>query len=164
MWKWLDYLGVRHVSSKGVGTVTDTACDLCRSIQYTTRYNFREFKVVRCKGCGLLSVRVKGGDVDLKELYDEEYYKERVDYYFDNPITNPQEGVENQNILDFKTHRCLGIGIKSGIPTVLYHNHGCLVLSNTMLAHISLCLHRSSGQEIQSKHPFIKWLDAKIFN
>jgi len=102
MWKRLDYLGVRHVSSKGVGTVTDTACDLCRSIQYTTRYNFREFKVVRCKGCGLLSVRVKGGDVDLKELYDEEYYKERVDYYFDNPITNPQEGVENQNILDFK--------------------------------------------------------------
>ena len=93
---------MRHVSSKGVGTVTDTACDLCGGIQYTTRYNLKEFKVVCCKECGLLSVRAQGGDVDPKEMYDEEYYRERVDYYFHNPITDPQAGVENQNILDFK--------------------------------------------------------------
>jgi 2-polyprenyl-3-methyl-5-hydroxy-6-metoxy-1,4-benzoquinol methylase len=45
---------------------------------------------------------VKEEKVDPTKLYAEHYYKEREDYYFYNPITNPKEGFENQNIVDFK--------------------------------------------------------------
>jgi len=82
--------------------VKDTRCNLCGSDRQATRYDFKTFKVVRCRGCGLLSVRVPHERFDPASLYDEHYYKEREDYYFYNPITNPRAGYENQNILDFR--------------------------------------------------------------
>jgi len=77
-------------------------CELCGSIRYRTRYQFEDVRLVRCMECGLLSVQILADEGDGKDPYDQAYYESRQDYYFQNAVTNPEEGLENENIADFK--------------------------------------------------------------
>ncbi len=120
-----------------MGTVNQGCCNLCGSPRQATRYDFKTFKVVRCRGCGLLSVKVPEGAVEPASLYTEQYYKEREDYYFYNPIINPQAKHENQNIRDFRkglslleeyktpsNSKLLDVGCALGIFLCMAKQHG----------------------------------------
>lgn len=76
-------------------------CNLCGSNNIFKKFSLREFDVLKCKNCTLVFLsKIPNGEA-LKELYSSDYYLERETYYFNNIVTNPEDGKYNENIEAF---------------------------------------------------------------
>jgi len=66
-------------------------CELCCSPNYTLRYRFDELEVVQCSECGLVFLGEFAGDMDEQQLYTEEYFAEREEYFLQGSNANLSE-------------------------------------------------------------------------
>lgn len=73
-------------------------CNLCSSNRIYKKFSLREFDVLRCKKCSLVFLSNIPNEEGLKELYSSNYYRDRGEYYFNNIVSNPENGKNNENI------------------------------------------------------------------
>ncbi|RMF84222.1 MAG: class I SAM-dependent methyltransferase [Nitrospinota bacterium] len=78
------------------------ACHLCGTKHFSLLYPLETFAVVRCQRCGLVSTTLRVDKTVLEQMYGSDYFQERQDYYFENPIVNSHIAKENTNIQDFR--------------------------------------------------------------
>ncbi len=78
------------------------ACKICGSTIVVKHLAYQFGHVLKCRGCGLVSLDVaaKGHDVS-KETYTEEYFHEREDYFFEDGIAD-NSGDEKPHVKDFR--------------------------------------------------------------
>lgn len=58
-------------------------CCICGGSHTRTLYELDEFRVVRCLGCGLVSLAVSPDRRAIEDMYGQEYFSERKEYFFD---------------------------------------------------------------------------------
>lgn len=77
-------------------------CPICRSAQVRLRLRLPKFNILRCPDCSLLMLSHIPSEQELESLYSHEYYEERSEYYFNNPVWDPEHGRNTENIAAFK--------------------------------------------------------------
>lgn len=92
----------RRVCAGTVGRVgrVPVKCNLCHSA-VEEKYSLDEFRVMTCVDCGLVALDVPHEEGLAEALYGEDYYQKRKEYFFENVITDPEKGRENDNIVEF---------------------------------------------------------------
>ncbi|WP_367154600.1 class I SAM-dependent methyltransferase [Methylomonas sp. HYX-M1] len=56
-------------------------CNLCQSERITVLYELDDFAIVRCQECGLVFLNMALNADKLSDMYSDNYYKERSDYF-----------------------------------------------------------------------------------
>ncbi len=82
-------------------------CCLCETADSETLYTLEDFSVVRCVNCGLVFLAIAVDRAHLEEMYDDQYFDERREYFFDNPIVEKSNVSENPTIQSF----CSGLSL-----------------------------------------------------
>jgi len=110
-------------------------CKLCNSTNFEIKYKVKEFNVLKCLLCGTVALDLKSSGKEASQVYSSEYFEGREEYFFKNSIVSPDDGVENQNITDFKKGldliesyrspgRLLDIGCATGVFLALAKKRG----------------------------------------
>jgi len=83
-------------------TNNNIICSVCQHSNHVERiYRLDEFNIMRCSACRLVFLDAPKEMEVLKELYDEDYFQTRENYFFNNPINKPQADASNGNIEEF---------------------------------------------------------------
>ena len=112
-------------------------CRLCGCTRPRRLYPLEDFSVVRCPECGLVFLEIDLGAEKIKEMYSGDYYENRADYFFDNPVLNKGRDEEDTSIRNFrhglelvKVHhpdagnRLLDVGCAVGVFMTLARDEG----------------------------------------
>ena len=81
---------------------TKIRCSLCGARSQKLRYQLDQLEVLQCTHCGLVFTNLVERPEEIAKDYSRDYFKERDEYFFQNSIADPAEGIENSSILDFK--------------------------------------------------------------
>jgi 2-polyprenyl-3-methyl-5-hydroxy-6-metoxy-1,4-benzoquinol methylase len=65
-------------------------CCVCAGSRHGTLYELDRFHVVRCLRCGLVSLATSPDRKALEEMYGQEYFEQRQDYFFHDAV--PESG------------------------------------------------------------------------
>lgn len=77
-------------------------CHVCRHGERVKRlYRLEAFNIMRCTACQSVFLDAPKEPEVLKGLYNEDYFQTRENYFFNNPINNPQTDTSNGNIEEF---------------------------------------------------------------
>jgi 2-polyprenyl-3-methyl-5-hydroxy-6-metoxy-1,4-benzoquinol methylase len=109
-------------------------CNLCGSSSFSVRFRFDHCTVLRCGKCGLVCLDPFGGGTCLSDLYTEDYFQERNEYFCPKGSSASEEGLEahTKSFLDGLTRiekykgdgRLLDLGCALGAFLSLAKDHG----------------------------------------
>jgi len=84
------------------------ACEFCDGRSVSTRYDFGEHRILRCRSCTFMWLDPRPSQAELHEVYGADYYRNRRFFdsgdtiygYFDCHSEHPAKEFDNRRILD----------------------------------------------------------------
>lgn len=120
-------------------------CPICKSTEYTLRYNKDSWKIVECNKCQFIYVNPRLTKIELRNLYESEYFH-NSNYGYENYEENNQLKKKNFSkwihdaqawLPKGKNKKVLDIGCAAGYSLDIYANLGYISagieLDKTML-------------------------------
>src|SRR5262245_45384256 len=77
-------------------------CPVCSSRRVRTRFQLKEFNVMVCPDCTVQMLSNLPSETELEALYSHDYYESRGEYYFNNPVWDPEHGKNTESMSTYK--------------------------------------------------------------